>query len=1170
MEGRQSRRTTAEDASASPEAQRSPDTFSPGFVLATGVVLTLAAFLVARGTDEVNLRGAFLRRAELGVHLVRDALDSTLRDLGTVQRFVESHPTPSRALFTEFTAPMASAPGVIGIAWAPRVSPDGQSEFERAARADGQPEFRLRRPAPGTTSGTDDSYPVLHMVTGRHEASYAGLDLAALASLQSPLIAARQQQQPSVARTHIQEDAGGPEADFVALVPVHGHSNKGSAPAASKTVPQGFILGVYQSRDLLLGALANSGCDHLCFTLAEAAPVGSGPTLVCTIPGSPSTFDPATHSSSPALEHTQRFSFAGRDWNLTVASTRGFAAGRRTTWPLFLLPAGMVLTGLAYLSARRAVAKARQTQDLIDQRNRRLKETEERLELTIRGADLGTWDWDIPSGRVILNERCTRMLGYELAEVSGDVRFWESAIHPEDKRRVEAILADHLAGRTASYQSEHRLRHKSGHWIWVLDKGAVFLRDAQGRALRACGTHLDITTRKETEKSLARFAMASERLRDAITAIHRGERLAETYRTVLAEAIDLANADAGVIFSLDHARGRLRLQAHAGVPAEILAAPDPLPLDAVTVRTALEARGALVEVTRETSLKPWFAKDPELRHLRCMVVQSGDASGGVILLGFSRKDLPESTLLEGLHIFAVEAGSVLRRLGTEAELRGSQERLHLALHAARLGVWEWEVATREITWSPLCHEILGVDPLDTRLESIRQFVHREDAPSAWCDLQRSLADRSTFNTEVRVTRTDGRLRWISVVARGVYHADGTLVRVVGTAQDLTERRRMEERFREVQRLEGVGQLAGGIAHEFNNILAAILLNQTLIDDGTMAAAQRESLSEIRSLAHRAANLVRQLLAFSQKATLDPATLDLNELLTATTRMLNPLVGEAIVVEFLPAPAPVYARADRRLLEQVLVNLCLNARDAMPRGGRLSIALRLELIDPPTAALHPGAKPGPHACLTVSDTGVGMDDAILQRLFQPFFTTKEVGRGTGLGLATAHGIVRQHRGWISVASRPGAGSTFQVFLPVQESPEADPRTPAAPRPFARHTILLVEDEAALRKAEGTLLRRLGYSVLEAASPSEARQMWGAHQAEIGLLLTDLVLPGEVSGADLAREFMQGRADLRVIVSSGYHLGQDRPSNGLPEGTVFLAKPCPPAAIEAAVRSALPLP
>jgi len=372
------------------------------------------------------------------------------------------------------------------------------------------------------------------------------------------------------------------------------------------------------------------------------------------------------------------------------------------------------------------------------------------------------------------------------------------------------------------------------------------------------------------------------------------------------------------------------------------------------------------------------------------------------------------------------------------------------------------------------------------------------------------------------------------------------------AENVTARMELEHHLRQTQKLEAIGQLAAGVAHDFNNILTIIQGHLSLLlTTEDFADNTRDSLTETLSASERAATLTRQLLAFSRKQLFRPAPLNLNALLDSQGTMLRRLIGEHITVELACEDALPEIMADAPSLEQVVTNLVINARDAMPRGGRLRIATGAVDISAARAGQNPEAREGRFVRFSVTDTGHGMDEATRARIFEPFFTTREVGKGSGMGLASVYGIVKQHEGWIEVFSDPGQGASFFIYLPICG---VEPTGPARRLPSGvKFTVLLVEDEPAVRSIMRQLLRHCGCAVIEAGDAREGYARWSEHHEHIDLLVTDVVMPGGATGHDLARQLLDERPDLRVIYSSGYSADLFAEGTPLVPGRNFLPKP-----------------
>ena len=397
-------------------------------------------------------------------------------------------------------------------------------------------------------------------------------------------------------------------------------------------------------------------------------------------------------------------------------------------------------------------------------------------------------------------------------------------------------------------------------------------------------------------------------------------------------------------------------------------------------------------------------------------------------------------------------------------------------------------------------------------------------------------------------------------------------RAIKDSLERAQRRELESQLRQAQKMEAFGQLAGGVAHDFNNLLVVIRGNTeiALMSSDPLSDETRECLKQVTAAAERAANLTRQLLAFGRKQAMQFQPLNLNDVLGNLARMLDRIIGENIRLQCTYEPEPPFVQADVGMMEQVLVNLVVNARDAMPQGGQLFITPEKTIVDAAYVGSHPEAREGDFVCLSVRDTGTGIAPEHLPRIFEPFFTTKEAGKGTGLGLATVYGIIKQHQGWIEVSSGV-AGTTFKIFLPAIPQPVTGAASrPAEPvRRGGTERILVVEDDAAVRTLTKRILETFGYRVWEAGTGVEALELWRHHFAEIDLLVTDIIMPDGITGHDLAKQLRAQKPGLGIIFVSGYSsevVGKD-PDFLHAAKSHFLQKPYPSHLLLDTVRKCL---
>ncbi len=584
------------------------------------------------------------------------------------------------------------------------------------------------------------------------------------------------------------------------------------------------------------------------------------------------------------------------------------------------------------------------------------------------------------------------------------------------------------------------------------------------------------------------------------------------------------------------------------------------------------------------------------------------ATTPVILVSAIQKDT--EAIIEGLHggaddyveipyepsVLVAKAIRLVEVNRVTDQLHEEKERLRFAVAAARMGVWEWNIVNGSVYWSADLERIHGVPAgsFGGTLESYVDQVHPDDRELVQRSLAHTLDDGSEHDIEYRIIWPNDEVRWVEGRGAVIRNRSGKPVRMIGLCMDITarkqdeeflknahdelerrveertaERKQLQEQLLQAQKLEAVGQLAGGMAHDFNNLLTAIIgysqltLRRLPADD-----ALRTNLEEIKMAGDRAASLTRQLLAFSRKQVMQPKVFDLNSVVTELGNMLGRMIGEHIDLRTTLHPDLGNVKADPGQMEQVIVNLAVNARDAMPSGGKLTIETANTYLDSSYAQTHVAVTPGPYVMLAVSDTGTGIDAQARPHIFEPFFTTKEVGKGTGLGLSTVYGIVRQSGGNIWVYSEVGKGTTFKIYLPrVEESAEEYKRPAALSQlPQGTETILLVEDDEMVRKLAREVLETSGYRVLAATSGSAAMQICEQDRETIHLLLTDVVMP-EMSGSEVGIRLQSLHPEMRILFMSGYADNAIVHHGVLDAGTSFLQKPFTPDALALKVREVL---
>ena len=577
----------------------------------------------------------------------------------------------------------------------------------------------------------------------------------------------------------------------------------------------------------------------------------------------------------------------------------------------------------------------------------------------------------------------------------------------------------------------------------------------------------------------------------------------------------------------------------------------------------------LPDVAPQLVAREWDQVSQELRRSgsRIIEAQHRRKDGSVFPIEISVNYIH----LDRDYLFAV-VRDITERKKAEERLRAGEERFRMLAETIEDVFWITDTAKDRMVYISPAYEKIWGRSCRSLYEAPRSWldaVHPGDRPRV-LDAARTKQANGSYDEEYRICRPDGQVRWVRDRAFPVRDDRGEIEMVVGVARDITERRELEEQLRQSQKMEAIGQLAGGTAHDFNNILSVIMMQSQLaaMIQNTPPEVQ-QGLQQILAAAERAASLTRQLLLFSRKQVMQLQNLDLNAIVISLARMLRRLIGEDIDLQIQLHKAPLRTHADAGMVDQVILNLAVNARDAMPAGGRLLIETAEKVVDEAMARVNPEVRPGRYVWLGVSDTGTGIAPEILPRIFEPFFTTKDPGKGTGLGLATVYGIVKQHQGWVQVHSRPGQGTTFQIFLPACAAPGSVPEAPVS-RPKPRggtETILLVEDEEALRLVTRVLLERYGYRVLEAENGVKAIATWLKHREQIALLLTDLVMPAGLSGQQLASRLHRDNPKLKIIFTSGYSAEIAGRHLQLRTGENFVQKPCPPEQLLETIRRSL---
>ncbi len=706
-----------------------------------------------------------------------------------------------------------------------------------------------------------------------------------------------------------------------------------------------------------------------------------------------------------------------------------------------------------------------------------------------------------------------RVLGYSPSELQQSSSF--DQVHPEDRERVAAAGAE--ARRTGKGKAlEYRMRHKDGTWR-VLESTSSVIRSGKGKPDLLVIVNRDVTDHKRAE--------------DALRAEH------DLLRALIDNMPDLIYVkDAGSRFVLANR-----------ALAQLVAAKNPEDLLGKTDFDYFPKELATAFHSDEQAILQ--SGEPLVNQEERVV----DAEGNAKWLSTSKVPL-RNRQGEVRGIIGI-GRDITVRVQAEEALRLSERSFRSVVEGAPYGIFRASLDGRFLRTNSALQEMLGYrSPTDLLNANLEDHVFRNRAD--FHQLVKLLGSEAEFkNVEMEWKRKDDFPITVLCSGRRVEGVDENSTYNEVFVEDITERRVLERQLRTAAKMEAVGQLSGGIAHDFNNLLGVIIgysqmLGRKINHDNPL----REYIEEIEKAGQRAASLTRQLLAFSRQQILSPKVLNLNELVSDMVKMLPRLIGEDIAVTTELDPAIGRVKADQGQVEQVVMNLAVNARDAMPNGGSLTIGTADIELDEMAARLYPGGKPGKYGVLSVTDSGIGMNSETLQHIYEPFFTTKEVGKGTGLGLATVYGIVKQSGGYIWVDSEVGKGSTFQIFLPRVEEVVTHAPKEASPPPLMRgnETILVAEDAEPLRKLARSFLEERGFQVLTASSGEEALQVAAEFPGKVDLLLTDVVMPG-MNGRVLAERLLPKRPGMKVLYMSGYTDSFIAGHGVLEEGTHLLHKP-----------------
>lgn len=762
---------------------------------------------------------------------------------------------------------------------------------------------------------------------------------------------------------------------------------------------------------------------------------------------------------------------------------------------------------------------------------------DERFRAIVQHAALGIGLVSLEGVILHANPRFSEFLGIPAEQLAG--MSLADFTHPDDVIADLTKFYELIRGEREEYQMEKRYLRADGQTVWGRLSTSL-ARRGDGSVEYVIGVVEDITENRQLKHAIG------ERVKELNAMRALSKRLLRASRGTVQELLqDVADLMPPAFQFPEITAARVRLGGLEAVSG-------PFHDEHATLTTAWCApndNAGSIEV-QYTSASPDSDEGPFLAEERALI----------------------DSVAELLRVATLGLREAAERESAEQALRSSEDRLQFSLEAARMGTIEWDLINEQVHISDVTRQIFDFAEGTTTVTvaGFRTHIHPDYRDLVQRAFRADLAGAPSKELEYRLQRPDGSNCWVVVRARVFFDEEGTPVRRIGVIVDVTSRHLLQEQFRHAQKMEAVGRLAGGVAHDFNNLLTVISAAADFVHFETEPGSQmQKDTQDIMDAVKRAHALTTQLLTFSRRQVVRPRNIDLNELVRGTDSMLRRLIGADVTLSLSIADEPVRVVADVGQIEQVVMNLVVNARDAITGPGLVSIGTGHVVVDADIAKLRPELEPGEYAVITVTDTGVGMDDATLERIFEPFFTTKEAGKGTGLGLATVFGIVKQAGGHVFVYSEPGLGTTFRVCLPYNDSSAVTKerqRSGSVPSVGGSETILLVEDEPHVRLLARRILAESGYSVLEAGSGHEALIAATLHDGPIHLLISDVVLPG-MNGPDIADQLHQARPSMKVLYMSGYTPDALLHHRITEAGTPFIEKPFTRIGIAAAVRAAL---
>jgi two-component system cell cycle sensor histidine kinase/response regulator CckA len=756
-----------------------------------------------------------------------------------------------------------------------------------------------------------------------------------------------------------------------------------------------------------------------------------------------------------------------------------------------------------------------------------LRKSEERFRLAMEATSDGVWDWDIETGEVLRSQGFFSMLGYDSEEFSGRLDEWQGLVHPDDFEPTIEALNEYLNGKRDIYEVEFRMSAKSGDFLWILSRGKVVARDRDGKPLRMIGTHADITERKRAEKLIIIRMTLLE-----YAAVHSTEEL---LRKTLDEVSEMTNSFIGFYHFVEDVEVTLNLQAWSTRTINEFCR-----AEGKGLHYGIDKAGVWVDCVHER--KPVIHNDysalhhrkgtppghaPVIRELVVPVMRS-DRTVAILGVGNKPSDYTEKDA-EIVSYLADVAWEIIQRKLVEEE----RIRLITAIEQSAETVVMTDATGTILYANPAFEKITGYsreEVVGNKPNILKSGQHND---YFYEHLWKTITAGEVWSGRIINRKKDGSLFEEESTISPVKDDSGKIAYYVAVKRDVTREVSLQAQLLQAQKMEAVGTLAGGIAHDFNNILQVTLgYSELLLQDKEKGDAEYTDLKKILYAAKNGAELVQSLLTFSRKVEPKFVQLSINRQITQVEKLLRRTIPRMIEIQLNLDPDVSEINADPTQIEQVLMNLAVNARDAMSDGGTIIIRTHDVTLDTDYCSFHAEATPGDYVLLSVSDTGHGMQKEELQHIFEPFYTTKELGRGTGLGLAIIYGIIKQHAGHIACYSEVGKGTTFEIYLPaIKTEAVIDIESSGEMPAFGTETVLIVDDEEFVRELGSRILMRNGYTVLTANDGEEALKIYSRDRGKIDLVILDLIMP-TMGGKDCLKTLLMLDPQARIIIASGY--------------------------------------